>query len=345
MGVRETVKRAAGIACSVLIACASALTLFLPFPKEVGAEEEYLADFGGYGEHISYAEAFALLEGVTAEGDILLSREGNLGTVQDTAVRAAVETLNHGSLLELITLNVGGATRLGRAALLRAYADTVYYAGEPFRYAGGIVRGENAGAKRIVLLDGTLPSGYLPNAEVLEIRGGTVTASDLIGRKVRLEAAAPYSVTNGALLLATAGGRRLIAAEPESTALSLTYDFADMGALRMCNKLETLTVPFAGDGHANGEFAILFADSDGYFVPVSLRSVKITGGKLVSSCFYGCPFVEQIDVCGLDPLDIAPDAFYGIRPKLVHTPREVSLGGEYQKTTAPCGCTVYTRSE
>ena len=347
----------AALCCAYAIACL--FLLFFPFPeaRAVSGETYRCRWDNGLLTEESYDSAFSALVGVSSAGAIALEREGRSGEISEDALLSRFRTLQSGSLAELLQLDAENVSRLGQAALFYEFGNDVYYAGEEFVYAGGaICRGQRAAARAVHLVEGSLPRRYLSACGAKELylsAEAEIAPAALEGSAVeRITAAAPFASIGNALFLDTPGGRRLVAAAPAAEELSLAAsDFADEGALLACTRLRSLTAPYAGSAASwtgsdyAGEFAWLFASSSGYSVPASLKKVKVTGGKLVSRCFYGCSAVEEVDVCGLDPAGIAQDAFADLANwKVLHAPgRGYALAGEYRTYAAPCGCTVYVR--
>ncbi len=332
--------------------------LFVPLPQTVGAaaEEEDVVWQDGTRETLSYSEAFSMLAGAEG-GDVLLESEGRTGRVAQGEAFAAVNAaLSDGELAMLLIVGSSSFSRLGRAALFLEHGSTVYYAGEAFRYTGSRVeRSASEAARRVVLSDGSLPAGYLASvgaSELVLTAAAEFSAADLVGSRVTsARAVLPYLAEGEAVYLRTAGGTRLLAALPLLTSLEVApCAYADRGALVPCGSLVSLTLPFAGSAlhfgsETEGMFAWLFLTKS-YDVPETLKSVKITGGSLIAHCFYACPDIEEIDVCGLDPAQISPLAFRDALGLLtLHTPRaDVVLPAEgFESHIAPCGCTVYTR--
>lgn len=346
----------------VLIAAAGILMVFLPLPKKVGAtEEKYVCawDDGAVTEE-NYFSAIGDLVGVTEDGCLELKRGTHVGKIatQNTFLHYNA-ALSGGSLLELLQLGKGDFSRIERAALFREYGGDIYYSVDAFHYTGaGVVRTSAKRAEKVVLLSGTLPAGYLAQTGATQLRlaaEAEFSADRLLGSRIEtFEAVEPYLVEESALFLTVAGQTRLLAAPPAAETLTLPeYDYADEGALLSCTSLRSLTLPFAGNAKRNagtdydGTFAWLFSGEDGFAVPKSLKRVKILGGELIGHCFYDCPNLEEVDVCGLDPNNISRDALSDmVGWKLVHAPRnDLILTGKYTSHAAPCGCTVFERIE
>ncbi len=345
-------------ALAALLFAGCALMMLLPPPHALPrAGETYVCRWeDGTSTEEDFSHAYAALAGAAPEG-VFLAREELRGSVAGSAAyRSAREALSAGDLAAMYALDYAGLTRLERAALLRSYGSTAYYADGAFRFTGeGVAEGGVDRFDRVALLIGKLPAHYLEKAGASVVFVGALarfSAEDLIGSRVEeIAAEAPYSVEYGALVLETAGGRRLVAVPAAATALTLPETaFSDEGALLPAERLVSLTLPYAGEAlrpapSRSAEFAWLFSDGDDYFVPASLKTVKITGGTIAPLCFYHCPQVETIDLCGIPANDVSPRAFDGaLGLKELHTSRpDLTLSG-FTKQVAPCGCTIYTRS-
>ena len=81
------------------------------------------------------------------------------------------------------------------------------------------------------------------------------------------------------------------------------------GAFADCGKLEKITLPFIGASrNTENPFYYVFNVQVGnkhYFMPESLKTVVITGGKLSNSCFYNCEYLESITLPAQDT--VIPD--------------------------------------
>lgn len=353
-------KKIAAVLFCLAIAAACPAMLIFPRPKKAGAAGEHYPcywDDGSLSDE-NYLSAFPDVVGVAEDGAIELKRGIHVGKIPTTnAFLECERALRFGLLSDLLELDCGGLSRIERTALFREYGGAVYYSFDEFRYTGAGVSHENADrAEQVILLSGTLPASYLASmgATALVLRGEAEFSADrLLGSKIeKIVAAAPYLFQEGALYLEVAGQRRLVAALPTATALVLSdADYMDEGALLPCTALEELTLPYAGNakrtaGEAyDGLFAGLFAADEGFFVPESLKKVKILGGKLISHCFYACPHIEEVNACGLNADEISEETFADMGGwKIIHAPKTgLILQGDYTSHRAPCGCTVYER--
>ena len=351
----KRVFRAAGLALAFL--CVAAL--FLPvFGRETIAEERYLTEWSdGTRTSENYGGAYRALRGITSAGNVALYRDGLTGEIAGSEeLRSAVAVFEEGALGELYAMRPS-LDRIERAALWREYGGRVYCDLDLYRWTGERVeRVSSCVGEEFVLLAGGVSSSVLAKsgAETLIVKKeAEIKSSALTGTAVkRLVAEAPYAAEEGVLFLDTPGGRRLIAAVPNATDLYVAEcDFADKGALLCCGEIVSLSLPFLGNAPSSalteyeGEFARLFRGANGYSVPACLRRVRVRGGEIISHAFYSCPFVEEVNACGVDPEKIASDAFSDLRSLLLlHTPRKnVRLQGAYTSCVAPCGCTVYER--
>ncbi len=350
---------------AVLAFCLAVLCLLamgFPLPEALAKGEAQIVCRweDGSVSALTHAGALPLLRGIGEEGDILLSDGNRQGRVETSAaMRTACAVLSGGSLADMVALDTAALGSFERTALFCAYAQTVWYAGEAFGFDGRRVVPKTAeSAAAVVLLQGNLPAGFLSSvrAEKLHIFGGAeLSASALTGSHVaQVTAEAPYCFYDGGIYLDTPGGRRLVAALPDLTELTVSgCQFADRGALLPCAKLQMLTIPFAGsslsgaESGASGEFGWLFRTSSGDTMPETLTSVTVSGGKLTAYCFYGADCLETIDACKVAPEDIERQAFLGAPDlRFVHSPRsDIFLGEGFSSRTAECGCTVFERAQ
>lgn len=342
-----------GIACAA-IAALFVLLSALPFPREAGRAESFFCEWeNGEVTEETYASASALLAGISDEG-ILLKREDLLGTVRDEEAVRVCGILQGGSLFDLLTLDMGATSDLGRLALFREEGQTLYLAdGERYRFTGSAVeRTEEVFCKKADLLSGRPGSGFLAESGAAElVVGGSaeIAASDLVGSAVvSVRGRAPYASENGALLLDTPSGRRLVLAVGGGTLVLPDSDYADEGALSACAGLVELDLPYVGAskrGKDPGMFARLFVWEGEYRVPETLRAVRVRGGSLGEFAFYACPHLESVDACGLNAEDVSERAFSDmVGWKTLHVPRLVEVSGDYELSRLPCGCYRYDRT-
>ncbi|MGN1062443.1 MAG: hypothetical protein ACI4RO_04870 [Candidatus Scatosoma sp.] len=347
--------RAAGLALAFL--CVAAL--FLPvFGRESVAEERYLTEWSdGTRTSENYDGAYRALQGLTSAGNVLLLRDKRTGEIAGSdELRSAVAVFETGTLGQLYEMRPS-LNRIERAALWKEYGGRVYCDLDLYRWTGERVeRAASCVGEEFVLLAGGVSSSVLAEsgAETLFVKkDAEIGSSALTGTAVKeIVAEAPYAAEEGALFLDTSGGRRLIAAVPSATDLFVgDCGFADEGALLCCGEIVSLSLPFLGNASSSeftgyaGEFAFLFRSAGKYSVPACLRRVRVRGGEMISHAFFSCPFVEEVNACGVDPEKIASDAFSDLRSlRLLHTPQaDVLLPGGFTSYVAPCGCTVYKR--
>ena len=330
---------------ALLIAAVSVLLFALPLPKSLsraGTVECIWAD-GASTER--YAEAYALLNGINADGSIALVRGDSAGRVETgEEFSVALAAFRTGNLSDLLTLDLNGLASLEYAAIVREYGETVFYAGGAFRLQGGKVLPDSpAYAREVVLLEGALPAHYLKDtgARRLDVRAAAeLDADDVIASRIETVACeAPYLVQGNAVYRDTAGGRRLVTALPNCTSLVLSEsDFVDRGALLACARLERLELSL-------GEYALgwYFQTANAYTMPEVLTNVTVSGGHVGEHCFYGFTLAE-VDLCRVEAENIAREAFLGANISRIHTPRaDVALAGGYSVSEAPCGCMVYEK--
>lgn len=347
------------VAAVLFLVCA--VSVFLPFPHKAGSS---LADTyecvweDGTVTSESYYAACESLWGVE-NGFVVLEREGRRGKIACAELDRFHTLLTQGSLADLLSADFSALGALERAALVYVFSKVLYYAdGEFFSFTGKeLSRTETTRASVLSLLAGQPTQREITEslARTLWVHGEcTLTGSALVGSYVEnFVATAPYVSDGSLLFLDTAGGRRLVACVPGATVLAVTgNDFADEGALLACTALEELTIDFVGNDKSGsgsdycGEFAHLFATNREYAIPRSLRKVTVTGGRIVTHAFYACGNVREIICCGLSYRDIDRYAFEDCTAlEKLHAPRYdlVLADDRYDKTPAPCGCTLYER--
>ena len=340
---------------AALFVAACLFSLFLPLPKKIAYRESYECVWSdGTVSTESYSSAYLSLSGMTHEG-VMLERSGLTGTIASEAAEVYA-TLQNGSLGELLQCAAEG-TRIDRAALYLTFSKRIWYNGAYFIWAGNNVeRVSRAAGSELVALEGAVTSRLLreTGATSLHLRAGaTLKADTFAGSAVTtVYAQSPYTSCGSAVYIDTAGGKRLLAAVAGIKELTLEEDavFADRGALIACQDLTALTLPFVGSAKIDandlvGELGYLFASGKEYFVPVTLKSLRVTGGRISSTAFYACSSLNVIDLCGVDAGEISAEAFSGLASlELLHTPKSgVSLSGEFTAQRADCDCTVYIR--
>lgn len=248
------VKRVLMIAAGGVFAAICVLCLFLPFPKERSSEREYYTCRWENGAVTteSFYTAYAALTG--AEERIVLTRDGLKGEIEaGEEYRRVRETLERGTLAQMLSLKVGALSGVERAALWKRYSGLGYYSEEFFAWNGeNVFRAEERAYEEVFLLTGDLSAGLLKRtgAKKLIVHGESdLTAKGLVGSLVtEAEARYPYYERDGAIYLKTAGGVRLIAALPYVTELTVDCDFLDEGALSPCMQLKRLTLPEKYEG-------------------------------------------------------------------------------------------------
>lgn len=354
-------KRAAAVMLAAVLFALWAAALLLPLPARAGEEAEtYLCLWEDGTTKESYAAAYAALAGAQPDG-VVLERDGKRGVIRaGEAYRALLAVLETGDLPALLSADGAGLTRIERAAVWRTYSARLWYADEWFSWTGDAIartaRSEHVSAQTLTVFSGFPAARDLAalGVERLVLREAyPVSAVDFIGTRVcALEIPAPYSVQDGAVLLATAGGVRIVCALPTVRTLALPdADYADEGALLACGGLEEVRVPFVGsalraEGTAfTGRFSHLFSDGEDVYVPSSLQRVTIAGGTLAAFAFYGCPDVEYVDCCTVAAENISRTAFSGMAGLAeLHCPRaDLVMTGSFSRERLACGCTRYVR--
>lgn len=348
------------LAVTALFSLAWVLLLLLPAVKRAkGCGEEYLCL---WEDGTRTNESFASAYGFFTESDgahIFLNRSGTAGELAVSSdFGTYYDVLRIGTSRDVIALDPAVLCALERVVLWRSFGERVWRNGDEFTVwteTGAVVK-KSARCKELIAESGTLTAGALKSthASILELRGGAeFSAQSLFGTEVKtLRGTAPYFTREGALYLQTAGGTRLVACEPDTVCLTaIDYDFADEGALAVCSRLESLTVPFAGTSRYTGveayrhELASLFILGGEYHIPSSLKSVTVRGGEIGADAFYGMADLEEIVLCGVKAEDISRKAFSGCKNlRRLHTPfAGVELEGGFASQKLECGCTLFVR--
>ncbi len=307
----------------------------------------------------SYASVFSAFEKTTAT-EIVVERNGKHGFVAlSESAQKIVNALDEAPLADLLRLSCEGITNIERAAIYRTYGNRVYYDEEPFVWTGSrFERFEQDYAEEVVLLSGNFVEGFLKESGATRLilrKESKLDGKALDESSVNeIVAEPPYFTKDGALYLSTPSGNRLIAALPCVEELTLSdCAFYDDGALYPCERITSLTIPFAGNTmyedaqNFQGEAAPMFGftEQGHYRVPATLQRVTVLGGKLISYAFYGFHGLKEVVVCGVKKSAIARTAFTGLSLDLLHTPRkDVLLQGDYTQTPLPCGCALFTKT-
>ncbi len=350
--VKGRIRRSFFIAFSTAYFLACFLCLILPLPQSIGGAGDDLYSCVWADGHVtseSYLSAYNALVGVD-EKSVILKRDGVRGEIiMSDRAKAVCAILFHGSLAELLSVSAEGANRIEHAASYRSFGNVLFCDGECFRYTGERVeRSSLFPAERVELL-GALPKSLLKEtgARELHIRSGAEFSPEaLLSDALEVVTAdAPYQVEEGAILLQTVGGKRLVAGCPNTEKMIVpNVSFYDRGALSACKRISDLTFPFLG---GEDDLGYLFsADrAEAYSVPDTLKRVEIKNGRIGSSAFYRCFSLEEIDLCSIAASDIAWNAFSGLPSlKKLHCARQGVLPeNEYAVKQAPCGCFVYTQ--
>ncbi|MDE5896342.1 MAG: hypothetical protein K2H43_00845, partial [Clostridia bacterium] len=78
-------------------------------------------------------------------------------------------------------------------------------------------------------------------------------------------------------------------------------------------------------------------------VPESLVKLTVRGGVFPAEALYRCGGLEEVVLCGLDAENVSARAFAGCTGlKLVHTPRRLTLSGNFSERPLGCGCWEYS---
>lgn len=357
---KEKRRKLITVIIALLLGAVYAALLFLPYPRAVEfPRDSYRVVWAdGTATEESFASAYSHLDGVGENGEILLRREGLTGRCIDVEnVREARDILEGGDLAPMLTMDFS-LDRLGSAALYHVYGGTLYFdAGDWFAFTGQRVEVTPIRkAERVFFTGGELLASSLLLTEAKTLIVGDLadfSYKAIYGTAVTVEGRGRYAVRDGAILDTDLGGA-LKAGQPLATEIVVPdVEASAVGALLPCRGLVSLDLPFVGSGPVaagekfRGELGYLFAEGEGYYVPETLKRVKVRGGALIAYAFYACPSLEEIDACGVDPEAIEPQAFAGLENlRILHSPRRnVALTGEFVSHTAPCGCTVYERKE
>lgn len=327
---------------AVAIAALCILSLFLPFPQDIGHVSDVYRCVWEDGS-VTEEPYSSLYGAVTGAGEeVLLERNEKHGVIAGSERYERIyTTLCSGTLAELLALQTEGLTRPESLALWRTFSDCIWYSEGCFIWDGGKIKAEERQtAQSVVLLSGELKRGYLASSGAVLFTicpSAQVSAEEFIGSSVEnLVAQPPYCVSGEALYLQTTGGKRLIAALPGIISLTVDEDtqFIDEGALAPCKQINTLNISFAGNAkdHLSSSFspyigALFGEDEEGKFaVPSTLESVCVTGGRVYSHAFYGCTSVKEIDLRGVDYIerDALTDC---VSLRRVYTSEKITLAG------------------
>ena len=354
---RRIPKRFFLVPFSVLFCLILSVPAFLPFPQRIPTEgDSYRCEWedGSVSE-----ENFAALysDFVGTDGEFIYIERGGVHGKCELCAKELYRTLKRGNFGELNALRLSGAeSRLDRAALFRTGPHPRWFADEYYEWTGAsLKRTRVRECESLVCLSGKIASPLkATRAEAVDLRAeAEMTADAFLGTNVgSVTAEPPYGTEHGLVYLDTVSGRRLIAAIPNVAEAEVKSDYCDEGALLAAEGLCRLKLPFLGSGadvnssYYRGELAHLFSLNGEYRVPESLKSVRVTGGAVISYAFYACPLIEEVDLCGVNPADISPTAFLNLSSlRILHVPkRDVLLpAGTFSSSTAACGCTVYER--
>ncbi len=332
------------------------LSLVVPFPQTFSERfgEIYRCIWeDGSETAVNYLNAYKWLDGTDGE-NVVVQKDGLRGKIaMDAFAKEVYVTLSGGALAELLSVRTDRLNRIECAAIYRVFGNTLFCDGDCFRFTGTVV--ERCGifsADRVELL-GTLPETLLKETKAtsLHIRSGAKFSSVALESDslANISADAPYVVRDGAIYLQTAGGVRLIAGCPYARTLTVSdTDFYDENAFAVCKNIEELTLPFlCGTDDGAEELGFLFGtDENGlYAIPQSLKTLKITGGKVGTTAFYRAYSLEIIDLCGIARQDIAKNAFDRLPSlRVLHCALPDALPEtEFFVESLPCGCLNYRR--
>lgn len=341
---------------ALLFGACFTLLLFLPFPSWRRAERGAyicLCEDGKVRE-VSYAAAHAALSGIGEDGNLLLCGEIEGEIEASEEFTAAYRLLEHGETADLLRCDFS-LDPLERAALVRFCGDRLYYDdGYWYAFTGTFGAAAFGTARELYVLGGFPSAAEIlsSGAERMHLSArAEVRASALVGASLTLSADEPYATREGGVFLNTAGGTRLVCGEPNARTVRADCQFCDEGALSPCGSVAALDLNFLGSSayplgsDYKGELGYLFLRDGMYRVPQSLKQVKVRGGVVTATAFYGCPYLEEIDLCGIPAADLSPQAFEGLGSlKTLHAARGGLLPeSEYTCETAACGCSIYRR--
>lgn len=136
-----------------------------------------------------------------------------------------------------------------------------------------------------------------------------------------------------------------------------TVSFSGYSVFKGCEGLQSLTIPFVGDGKENDHLGYMFGARDhsqnSQNVPLSLTSITVTGDKEIGECaFYYCRNIETVKLSeGIEK--IGARAFYNCtgleKINLPNSIKEIGESGFYncvslKEITIPEGVTVISSS-
>lgn len=336
---------AVGLTLCFVFLAAMLMPVFAFLPKQ--SETVVCMWRDGGREELSFAEAGKLL---TEVGEYaLLQRDGIEGEVAlGSEALAALNTMRHGTLPGLLSLDMDGLSLFERMAVSFYAADKMWYDGDYYIWSGSsVVRTAVKRIGELILIGGELPERALSEtkAEILCIVGGSVTAKCFVASSVKeIVAYPPYETEGGGLYLSTPVGRRFVAALPGTVELTVEEcSFYDDGCFAPCTDLVSLSIPFAGTMSATSsssyreDMGILFDDS----VPNSLDRLAVRSGEITRLNLYCFRMVSHLDFCGTEGIDASILLDFTCL-KSVKAPNALpaSLGYVRQEKSA-CGCPVY----
>ncbi len=292
-------------------------------------------------KELALTRDFSCIEGE----QIFFERAGKVGCVALSArAKEVVSQLQTAPLSDLLSLTSEGLSRIEKFAVQAEFGNRVYYDGDYFAWEDGFTRVSRRRADTVVLLSGELPYRYLEQSGATELvlhPLAELSAWRLVDSRIgRVTAFAPYSFEGGAIYKDTAGGRRLVALLPTACEAQIECDFIDDYALVAAQSLQSLILPFAGNGREKrasdfyGAIYTLFGDS----VPDTLTKLTVTGGSVCATAFYRMTAIEELNLCGAQ----AESTAFSQLPNLqrLHTAGQVKLSG-FSAQTLACGCTLY----
>ena len=223
-GRRKNALKTALILAALLLMAGIALIVLLPRPRELGRVETFPCAWEEVITEETLSSALPCLKGVTYEG-VFLERDGDTGLIPASeALQTVINTLEHGTLLELLTLDGSTLTPLESLAVDTFYSERAYYDGEPFAWDGTRVwRTERIRFSEAVLLSGSFQGDFLLSAgvETLYLRAAADVGENDFAESIltHIVAEPPYFLRDGELWESVLGVERFVAYLPAGCTL------------------------------------------------------------------------------------------------------------------------------
>lgn len=343
-------KRIFALAMGGVFAILLLFACLFPVRERIMAQREgvYCVYEDGSGEFLSGTDAIGLMK--EAGRSVTIEKNGRTGRIElGEEAQNLIDTMEHGSLLNLLTLDTVGLSVFEKRAVDFYCADKLWYDGGAFAWTGKrFARVENKLAEEVVLIRGALPKGVLQDcgATLLTLRReADFTAEALVGSDISsVNAEKPYLFRDDGVYREEESGTRFVAGLPHATCLKIDgCSFLDENCLVACREPEELSLPFAGN--------TCFTQSDGYWsdmgrlfdddLPKSLYRVAVRSGEVSQTFLYAFRGVKELDLCGVRAVS---EGALSVMTALsyLRCPFDLSDKLDFSETyRSECGCFVY----